>query len=61
MPDNDGMSLLNDAANKFKMSMRSYNRILKVGRTIADLDGSNLVRKIHIAQAVSFRSSIKTL
>ncbi|MBL3284804.1 putative ATP-binding protein [Rickettsiales endosymbiont of Paramecium tredecaurelia] len=55
MPNEDGLSLLNDAANKFKLSMRSYNKILKVARTIADLEGSNVVHKLHVAEAISYR------
>ncbi len=54
-PDNEGLEILNQAASKFGMSMRSYNRIIKVARTIADLEESNMVRKIHIAQAISYR------
>jgi magnesium chelatase family protein len=55
-PDNAGLALLNDAANKFKFSMRSYNRILKVARTIADLDHQKNINKIHISEAISFRN-----
>ena len=56
-PDNAGLDLLNDAANKFRMSMRGYNRVLRVARTIADLDGSNRVSKIHLAEALSYRNT----
>lgn len=55
MPGDDGRELLNEAAKKFKLSMRSYNRILKVSRTIADLAGATHVRKEHIAEALSYR------
>jgi magnesium chelatase family protein len=51
----DGMQVLNDAANKFRLSMRAYNRILRVARTIADLENSKNVHKIHIAEALSYR------
>ncbi len=51
----EGMNILNEAAQKFKLSMRAYNKILKVGRTIADLDNSELVSKIHIAESLSYR------
>lgn len=55
-PDNDGLNILNEAAIKFKMSMRSYNRIMRVARTIADLEESRSVRKIHIAEAISYKN-----
>jgi len=51
----DGMDLLNKAASKFKMSMRGYNKILRVARTIADIDGVSKVSKMHIAEALSYR------
>lgn len=55
IPVDDGKDLLNNAATKFKLSMRSYNKILKVARTIADLDESRNVFKIHIAEALNYR------
>ncbi|RTK92793.1 MAG: ATP-binding protein [Rickettsiales bacterium] len=55
LPSDDGKNMLNEAAKKFRLSMRAYNRVLRVARTIADLDGSNVVRKIHIAEALSYR------
>jgi len=58
-PSNDGLELLNDAAAKFKLSMRSYNRIIKVARTIADLEGSKNVSRIHVAEAIGYRNREK--
>ncbi len=55
LPIDDGKDLLNDAATKFRISMRAYNRILRVARTIADLENSKNVYKIHIAEALSYR------
>jgi magnesium chelatase family protein len=55
-PCNDGLALLNDAANKFKLSVRSYNRILRVARTIADMSQSKNIYKIHIAEALTYRN-----
>ena len=55
MPLEEGRNLLNEAAQKFKLSMRGYNRVLRVARTIADLDGSDYVKKIHIAESISYR------
>jgi magnesium chelatase family protein len=54
-PDTDGRDLLARVAEKFGLSARGYHRILRVARTIADLDGSDGVRKPHVAEAVSFR------
>ncbi len=55
-PDNDALTILNEAASKFKLSMRSYNRIMKVARTIADLEEARNVTKMHIAEAISYRN-----
>jgi magnesium chelatase family protein len=55
MPVDGSIELLNSAANKFKLSMRAYNRILRVARTIADLEAANNVRRIHIAEALNYR------
>ena len=54
-PDDEGEQLLNTVAEKFNFSARGYHRVLRVARTIADLDDSLLVRKPHIAEAVSYR------
>ena len=47
--------LLNKVAERFHLSARGYHRVIRVARTIADLAGSETVRKPHIAEAVSFR------
>ncbi len=46
---------LRDAMTRFDMSARAYDRILKVARTIADLDGSEEVTAVHMSEAVSYR------
>ena len=55
LPVDEGRDILNKAAEKFRMSMRGYNRVLRVARTIADLERSKHVNKIHIAEALSYR------
>jgi magnesium chelatase family protein len=54
--DADAQSLLNRAMEKFGFSARTRQRILKVARTIADLDGSPTIGKSHVAEAVSYRA-----
>jgi magnesium chelatase family protein len=54
-PDEDGLALLADATRLLGLSGRGYHRILRVARTLADLDGCDAVRRIHIAEAVSYR------
>lgn len=52
----DGDELLKGVFDRLGLSARAYDRILKVARTIADMDGSELIDKKHIAQAVHYRS-----
>lgn len=47
--------MLTQAAEKMRLSARGYHRILRVGRTIADLDGADSVKRVHIAEALSYR------
>ena len=54
-PDSPGAALLADAAAKLSLTARGYTRVLKVARTIADLDGSQAVRRVHVAEALSYR------
>jgi magnesium chelatase family protein len=54
-PDPAGQALLSDAAEKMRFSARAYHRILKVARTLADLDGAETVGRIHLAEAISYR------
>jgi magnesium chelatase family protein len=54
-PDSEGRDLLNTVAERMGLSARGYHRVLRVARTIADLDGSENVRRSHVAEAVSYR------
>ncbi len=55
-PDATGLALLRNAMDKFDLSARAYNRILKVARTIADMDSSESIRPAHLAEAIGYRS-----
>jgi magnesium chelatase family protein len=54
-PDAEGRALLGRAAERFALSARGCHRVLRVARTIADLDGAAAVRAPHLAEALSFR------
>lgn len=55
-PDEAGIELLRTAMERMSLSARAYNRILKVARTIADLDGSGCVLPHHLAEAINYRN-----
>ncbi|MFD2238738.1 YifB family Mg chelatase-like AAA ATPase [Aureimonas populi] len=55
MMDESGQALLSEAAERMKLSARAYHRILKVARTLADLEGEAAVRRVHLAEAISYR------
>ena len=57
-PDKAGLALLRDAADAMRLTARAYHRVLKVARTLADLDGEDKVGRIHLAEALSYRSRI---
>jgi magnesium chelatase family protein len=54
-PDAEGRRLLTEAAERLRLSARGYHRVLRVARTLADLDQGGAVRRIHIAEALSYR------
>ena len=55
-PDNAGLTLLRDAADAMRLSARGYHRVLRVARTLADLDGAEKVARVHLAEALSYRA-----
>jgi magnesium chelatase family protein len=54
--DNSGLKLLRDAADVMRLSARGYHRVLRVARTLADLDGAQNVGRVHLAEALSYRA-----
>ena len=54
--DNQALNTIKNIFDKLGLSVRAYSRILKVARTIADLEGDEIIRKSHIAQASQFRT-----
>ena len=57
-PEPSGQALLQRAAERLRLSARGYHRVLRVARTLADLDGAPTVARRHIAEALSYRRPI---
>ena len=56
-PEPAGLALLQRAAERLRLSARGYHRVLRVARTLADLDGAATVARRHVAEALSYRRS----
>ncbi|MCG8696077.1 MAG: hypothetical protein MI806_33085, partial [Minwuiales bacterium] len=54
-PDTDERRLLTEAVDAMRLSARGYHRVLRVARTLADLEGAAEVKRVHIAEALSYR------
>ena len=55
-PDPQGAKLLREAAETMRLSARGYHRVLRVARTLADLDGTERIGRVHLAEALSYRA-----
>ncbi|HYJ45502.1 MAG TPA: ATP-binding protein, partial [Pyrinomonadaceae bacterium] len=58
--DAEGERMLEQAMTRLGLSARAYDRILKVSRTVADLEGESEIRATHVAEAVGYRSLDRT-
>jgi len=58
--ETEARSLLHSAASALELSARSYHRVLKVARTIADLGGEDRIAARHVAEALRYRPSVRT-
>ena len=54
-PDDQGRALLRQASERMHLSARGYHRVLRVARTLADLEAADGVRRVHVAEALSYR------
>lgn len=59
--DDATQSLLRSAINQLGLSARAYDRVLKLGRTIADLEGLEAIAPAHVAEALQYRSMDRKL
>ena len=55
-PDGHGQKLLREAAESMHLTARGYHRVLRVARTLADLDGAETIGRLHLAEALSYRA-----
>ena len=57
-PDEAGLRILQDASDAMMLSARGYHRVLRVARTLADLDGEDHIGRLHIVEALSYRQML---
>lgn len=58
-PDDAGEQILRTAMTRLHWSARAYHRVLKVARTIADMDGTGIITKAHVAEAIQYRRALR--
>lgn len=54
----DSVTMMKKAIDQFRLSARGYHRVLKVARTLADLEGSDQIMRVHVAEALSYRQAM---
>ena len=57
-PDDAGRTLLTEAAERMGLTARGYHRVIRVARTLADLEGARGITRLHIAEALSYREPV---
>lgn len=57
-PDSEGREMIAEMYDKFALSMRAHDKLLKISRTIADIDGSDYIKGIHVAEALMYRTDM---
>ncbi|MDX2307987.1 MAG: YifB family Mg chelatase-like AAA ATPase [Hyphomicrobium sp.] len=57
-PDDPGKALMRQAAERMQLTARGFHRVMKVARTLADLDGVEVVGRVHVAEALSYRGEV---
>ena len=57
-PEEPGLALLREAADTMRLTARGYHRVLRVARTLADLEGRDQVGRMHLAEALSYRQRL---
>jgi magnesium chelatase family protein len=59
-PDSDAVDLLLDGHRRLSLTARGHDRVLRIARTIADLEGSEVVKTVHVAEALGYRAGSAT-
>lgn len=57
-PDSEGREMIAEMYDRLDLSMRAHDKLLKISRTIADIDGSNDIKSVHVAEALMYRTDM---